>query len=211
MLAAMLLAVTDASAKFRGVSIALAFLLAVIALQTFISRYTLLTEGHALFSGINYVGDKILAPGLLLTTAALLVGSVIALVNIGAGRIPNLIVAIGIPAATYVVAGVIVPAYVTTFVVRPNELVRETPYIRNNIQLTRRAFDLDHVENVPTAAADERDIRSCRASKPHLTMYGYGIGGPCSPRCARFRKSERTTTFRILMSTVTSLAENNRL
>jgi uncharacterized membrane protein (UPF0182 family) len=149
MIAAMLLAVADATAKFRGVSISLAFLLAVIALQTFISRYNLLTEDHTLFSGINYVGDKILAPGLLLTAVALIVGSVIALVNISVGRISNLIVAIGIPAATYVVAGVIVPTYVTNFVVRPNELVRETPYIRNNIQFTRRAFDLDRVEDVP--------------------------------------------------------------
>src|SRR5262249_62273200 len=39
--------------------------------------------------------------------------------------------------------------YVSTFVVRPNELVRETPYIRNNIQLTREAFGLDKVEEIP--------------------------------------------------------------
>src|SRR5215831_13930390 len=149
MIPAMLLSAADATARFRGVSIGLAFLLAVIAFQTFVSRYSLLTEDHTLFSGINYVGDKILVPGLLLTTAALLVGSVIALINIAAGRISNLIIAIGIPAATYIVAGIIVPAYVTAFVVRPNELVRETPYIRNNIQFTRRAFDLDHVEDIP--------------------------------------------------------------
>jgi uncharacterized membrane protein (UPF0182 family) len=37
----------------------------------------------------------------------------------------------------------------TTFVVKPNELVRETPYIRHNIEWTRRAFDLDHVEEIP--------------------------------------------------------------
>jgi len=149
MIAAMLLAVADSTAKFRGVSIAMALLLGAIAFQTYIARYNLLLEDHSLFSGINYVGDKVASPALLLTTIALVAGCLIALVNIAAGRIANIITAAAIPAVTYVIGGVLVPAYVTTFVVRPNEFVRETPYIRNNIQFTRRAFDLDHVDDIP--------------------------------------------------------------
>ena len=53
------------------------------------------------------------------------------------------------PALTYVVAGGIAPFYVTTFVVRPNELVRERPYIKSNIEFTRKAFGLDHMEEIP--------------------------------------------------------------
>jgi uncharacterized membrane protein (UPF0182 family) len=33
--------------------------------------------------------------------------------------------------------------YVTSFLVKPNELVREEPYITNNIEMTRRAYGLD--------------------------------------------------------------------
>jgi hypothetical protein len=33
--------------------------------------------------------------------------------------------------------------------VKPNELVRETPYIRHNIEFTRKAFGLDRVEELP--------------------------------------------------------------
>ncbi len=37
----------------------------------------------------------------------------------------------------------IVGWYVTSFVVKPNELVREQPYIANNIEMTRKAYGLD--------------------------------------------------------------------
>jgi uncharacterized protein len=149
MLAAMLLTMADASAKFRGLSIAMSFLLLAIAFQTFIARYRLLLDDHALITGVNYVGDRIVAPALALTSAALAAGAAIALFNVASGRIRNLVAAVVLPAATYAVAGLIVPAYMTTFVVRPNELVRETPYIRNNIEWTRRAFDLNQVEELP--------------------------------------------------------------
>src|SRR5438552_8831893 len=149
LLAAVALSVTDMTVRFHGVSIALSLVLAAIACQTFLGRYGLLLKDHSLFSGISYVDDKILVPGLWLTAAALLAGSGIAAMNVAAGRIRNLIIAIAIPAVTYAGAGVIVPAYVTNFVVRPNELLRETPYIHNNIQFTRKAFGLDHVEEVP--------------------------------------------------------------
>ena len=48
----------------------LGFLVAAVAFQTFVSRYSLLLEEHTLFAGLNYVDDKIIAPGLGLTAAA---------------------------------------------------------------------------------------------------------------------------------------------
>ena len=46
----------------------------------------------------------------------------------------------------YVVGVFIVPSYVNSFIVKPNELGRETPYIEHNIAWTRRAFGLEQVE-----------------------------------------------------------------
>src|SRR5437867_5221319 len=147
--AAILLSVTDMSARFKGVSLALTVLLAAIAFQTYISRYSLLFEENVLFSGVRYVDANIVIPGLWFVIAALLLGTAIALANTRIGRIRNLGAAIAIPALTYVVAGGLAPFYVTTFVVRPNELVRERPYIKNNIEFTRKAFALDRVEEIP--------------------------------------------------------------
>ncbi|PYS51119.1 MAG: membrane protein, partial [Acidobacteria bacterium] len=100
-------------------------------------------------TGVRYVDDKIVVPGLWFVIAALVLGATLAAANVRASRVRNIGVALAIPALTYLVAGVLAPGYVTTFVVRPNELVRETPYIRNNIDFTRKAYGLDHIEEVP--------------------------------------------------------------
>ena len=42
--------------------------------------------------------------------------------------------------------------YVTSFIVKPNELVREAPFITHNIEMTRKAFALDRIEQHPFPA-----------------------------------------------------------
>ncbi|NIW11157.1 MAG: hypothetical protein GWN33_11840, partial [Gammaproteobacteria bacterium] len=45
-----------------------------------------------------------------------------------------------------VVAGSIIPSLVQKIVVKPNELDRERPYIAYNIENTRRAYNLDRIQ-----------------------------------------------------------------
>jgi len=149
LIAAVLLSVTDMLATFKGVSLGVSLLLVAIAFQAFVGRYTMLVQENSLFTGVRYVDANIVIPGLWFVIAALLLGAAIAAANISRARLRNLIVAIAVPALTYIVAGIIAPFYVSTFVVRPNELVRESPYIKNNIELTRKAFALDHIEELP--------------------------------------------------------------
>lgn len=47
--------------------------------------------------------------------------------------------------------GSIYPSLLQNYDVKPNEIVRETPYIEHNIRFTRMAFGLDKVENRPFA------------------------------------------------------------
>ncbi|HEY1407454.1 MAG TPA: UPF0182 family protein, partial [Promineifilum sp.] len=49
--------------------------------------------------------------------------------------------------ATTLLAGRLAPEIFQRYVVEPNELTLETPYIQNNIALTRRAFDLEKIES----------------------------------------------------------------
>ena len=44
------------------------------------------------------------------------------------------------------VIGGVLPGVMQRYVVEPNELTLETPYIENNIALTRRAYDLERIE-----------------------------------------------------------------
>src|SRR5215475_7694161 len=149
LVAAVFLSITDMTATFKGVSLGVTLVLIAAAFQAYVSRYALLYDQNTLFTGVRYVDDKIIIPGLSFVIGALLLGAAIAAANIRLGRIRNLAFAIGVPALTYLIAGVLAPFYVTTFVVRPNELVRERPYIGNNIESTRKAFALDHIEEVP--------------------------------------------------------------
>lgn len=132
---------------FSAVSFALALFLVLLAWRTYLSRFPYLWEDHQTFSGVTFAEAKYLLPALYLVAFALLAAAAIALVNAFSRRgLRLLVVALAIPFAVYVVGVFIVPAYVTSFIVKPNELGRETPYIEYNIASTRRAFGLEQVE-----------------------------------------------------------------
>ena len=129
------------------VSAALAACLLVLAWRTLLSRYPYLWGDHQVFSGVTYTEANHLLPGLRLVSIALVVAAIAAVINaFTMRRIRILVAAIALPLAVYVVAAVIIPAYVNNFVVKPNELGRETPYIEHNLTWTRRAFGLDKIE-----------------------------------------------------------------
>ncbi|HEY9596264.1 MAG TPA: UPF0182 family protein, partial [Cyanophyceae cyanobacterium] len=58
----------------------------------------------------------------------------------------ELLVVLGLYLSMAVVAGIIAPLAIQRFVVQPNELAREQPYIARSIALTRQAFDLDDID-----------------------------------------------------------------
>ncbi len=129
---------------WRGFSFTFAFLLLLLAVRLYISRFELLFEDHTIFGGVTYVDAHVTLTGTLFVCAALLLGAVIAIVNAvnvlpGARRL----VAAILPAALCFVALQLVGWYVGNFIVKPNELVREQPYIAHNIDLTRQAYGLD--------------------------------------------------------------------
>ncbi|HEY6763399.1 MAG TPA: UPF0182 family protein, partial [Candidatus Sulfotelmatobacter sp.] len=77
--------------------------------------------------------------------AALIVGAAIASINVvSAPRVRWLAASIA-PAVVCYVALQVIGWYVGNFIVKPNELVRERPYIANNIELTRQAYGLDRI------------------------------------------------------------------
>jgi len=128
---------------WRGVSAALSFLLLIAALRVYVSRFTLLFNHHTIFDGVTYTDAHVSLTGLLLLSLALLVGAVLAAVAaLWAPRGRWLLAAVAPAVVCYVAVG-LVGWYVTSFVVKPNELVREQPYISNNIEMTRRAYGLD--------------------------------------------------------------------
>jgi uncharacterized protein len=130
---------------WRGLSLTFAFLLLMVAAQVYLGRFSRLFEDHTVFGGVTYTDAHVILPGLLVICVALLFGVLAALSNVfGAGGSRRLVIAV-VPAIVCYFVLQVAAWYVSSFIVKPNELVREQPYIRNNIRATRQAYDLDRV------------------------------------------------------------------
>jgi uncharacterized membrane protein (UPF0182 family) len=137
---------------WRGLSLAIAFLLLTFAMHIYIGRFERLFDDHTIFGGATYTDAHVMIRGMLVVCAALVLGAVIAGVNAVSARRGRWLVAAILPAAICYVALGVVGWYVSSFIVKPNELVREQPYISHNIDMTRRAYGLDRFSRREFAA-----------------------------------------------------------
>jgi uncharacterized membrane protein (UPF0182 family) len=132
---------------YAAISFSLAIFLLLLAWRVYLSRFPYLWEDHQSFSGVTYTEANYYLPGLTIVSIILIVAAAVIILNAFTKRKLRIILAsIALPILAYVVAGMIVPAYVQSFVVKPNELGRETPYIEHNITWTRKGFKLEGIE-----------------------------------------------------------------
>jgi uncharacterized membrane protein (UPF0182 family) len=128
---------------WRGLSTAFALLLLILAMRVYLSRFERLFDDHTVFGGVTYTDAHITLAGMLLVCSALILGAVIAAANAVSISRGRWLVAAILPAAVCYIGLVGVGWYVSNFIVKPNELVREQPYIAHNIDMTRKAYGLD--------------------------------------------------------------------
>ncbi|MDO8435835.1 MAG: UPF0182 family protein [bacterium] len=139
--------------------ILLAIFLAAIAAGVYLSRFTLVTSQSGLIFGATYTDATVRIFMLWISMVTAVLAAVSAVFWIWKGKLSLLIGAVSL----YVVvgfAGAVIPSLVQKLVVAPNELVKETPFIKYNIAATRQAFALDKIEereisgDKPITAAD---------------------------------------------------------
>ncbi len=131
---------------WRGACIAAGFLFVTLSIHEYVSRFDLLFEQHTIFAGVSYTDAHVTLIGMLFITFALALGAVMAFAaGVLRPRGRWLLAAIVPAAACYIVAG-IAGWYVSTFIVKPNQLDREKPYITYNIAMTREAYGLDRFQ-----------------------------------------------------------------
>jgi uncharacterized membrane protein (UPF0182 family) len=119
--------------------------LLILAMRVYIGRFELLLDDHTIFGGVTYTEAHVTLTGLLIVCAALLLGAMIAVVNAARAPRGRWLVAAILPAAVCYIVVQAVGWYVSSLIVKPNELVREQPYIAHNIALTRQAYGFDRV------------------------------------------------------------------
>ncbi|MGH9410600.1 MAG: UPF0182 family protein, partial [Vicinamibacterales bacterium] len=153
---------------FRGVALCWAFVLVVLAAQVWIGRYERLFNDHTIFSGVTYTDAHISIAGAAIVAVALLIGAIAALVaGFSAPRL-RWLVASAVPAIVCYIAVGAIAAYVDGFIVKPNELVRERPFIQHNIEFTRRAYGLDRLSS--RAFPAETTLAAADAADNELTL-----------------------------------------
>jgi uncharacterized protein len=123
--------------------LAAAFLL-LLAVGAWLDIPRSLTTPAGIVHGVSYTDVAARFPVARALAGVSLLGAVLAVVA-AYGRMTPLFIAIGL----YLLVsfgGAGYAAAVQRFLVAPNELDRETPYIRHNVAATRRAFGLENVE-----------------------------------------------------------------
>ncbi len=155
-------------AAWRGLSIAAAMALLMLAARVYIGRFERLFQDHTIFAGVTYTEAHVTLTGMLIVSLALVLGALVALVNAVAAPRARWLAAAIVPAVLcYGVVGVI-GWYVANFIVKPNELVRETPFIAHNIEMTRRAYGLDRIVQRPFPA--ETSVEAADAAHNQTTL-----------------------------------------
>jgi len=130
---------------WRGFSIAFAFLLIVLAILAYLGRFERLFEDHTIFGGVTYTDAHVTLTGMLVVCAALIIGALIAAANAVSMQRGRWLVAAVLPAAVCYIGLQVIVWYVSSFIVKPNELVREKPYIVHNTEFTREAYGFDRL------------------------------------------------------------------
>jgi uncharacterized membrane protein (UPF0182 family) len=161
---------------WRGLSIAFAFLLLVVAMRVYLSRFDLLFEDHTVFGGVTYTDAHITIAGLLLVCIALVAGAIAALANAMTVARGRWLLAAVLP-AILCFAGVRVAGWwMSSFIVKPNELVRERPYIANNILMTRQAYGLDRFsqrEFPAETTVEAADVANNQATLQNIRLWDW--------------------------------------
>ncbi|MGB6904365.1 MAG: UPF0182 family protein [Acidobacteriaceae bacterium] len=161
---------------WHGSSIAFAFFLVMLAAQEYISRFTMLLDEHTIFSGVNYTEAHVLITGKLVVAAALVIGAAIAAVNsLKWPKAQRLVVAVA-PAVVVYLAVQVVGWYVSSFIVKPNQLERERPFIARNIEWTRQAWGLDRLaqqEFPAETTADAADPAENQATLKNIRLWDW--------------------------------------
>jgi uncharacterized membrane protein (UPF0182 family) len=90
-------------------------------------------------------------------------------------------VGFGLLVLSAVIIGGVYPAIIQQFVVKPNELVKETPYLSREIASTRSAYGLTHVQISPYSAVSSEPpalLSKQAASLPDVRQVDQGVVSP---------------------------------
>ncbi len=130
----------------RHLSILFALLVGTFGWGYYLDRFELLYSKTGIVHGVGYTTAHATLPALWIMIGLSLAACILLALNVSRLRLNAMLIGVAVYVAVYILGIVIVPALVQKFVVQPNELSLETPYLRNYISLTRKAYKLDSIQ-----------------------------------------------------------------
>ena len=161
---------------WRGLAMGLAGVLLALAARVYLGRFERLFQDGTIFSGVTYTDAHVTLVGMLVVCVALIIGAVIAgLCAVSVLRRRWLLASL-LPAMASYLLVTMAGWYVNSFIVKPNQLVRERPFIAHNIQMTRRAYALDRIEPHPFPAdsgIEAVDAKNNRTTLDNIRLWDW--------------------------------------
>jgi uncharacterized protein len=127
-------------------SILLAALVACWGWGFYLDHYQLLYSTQGVVYGAGYTADHVTRIAYWFMAGAALALCALLILNSFRPRLRAIVIGSGVYVALYFIAVLITPALFQRFIMQPNELARETPYIEHNIAFTRNAYQLDKIQ-----------------------------------------------------------------
>lgn len=118
-----------------------------------LATYRLLFSLRGAAFGASYTDVYTQLPGLRFLAILAAVVGLLALSNMYVRNYKVFLGGLGVLLFASFTLGSIVPGVMQSLVVRPNEIVKETPFIRQNIKYTRQAYNLDRIKEKDFPAA----------------------------------------------------------
>jgi len=127
--------------------------LCVLGWGFYLDRFALLYNSTGVVYGVGYTADHVQSTTLAVMALVSFLLAVVIAFGLLTRRFKTIVMTVGGAMVAYVILVVAIPALVQNFKVEPSELQLETPYLKNNIAFTRKAFQLEDIEVKPYPAS----------------------------------------------------------
>ena len=151
---------------------ALVFIL--LAVNHTLARFNLLLEPNSLGTGAYFTAANAVQPALLILSVLALVSVGTILLNLFRSNNKLIFLSLGLYFLVWLGGIVIYPTILQRFIVSPNELVKETPFMEYNIAATRNAFNLGAVEErnlTGETTLSQKDINNNQATIKNVRLW----------------------------------------
>ncbi|MCW5864748.1 MAG: UPF0182 family protein [Anaerolineae bacterium] len=145
----------QSAAARRHLALLAGVLMLVWAAGYALDTYRLLFSGRGVAYGASYVDLRASLWSLRLQAIFAVLTAVALLYNVVRVNVRLPILAGALWILSGLIVGGLLPGLLQRYVVEPNELTLETPYIEHNIAFTRAAFGLDAIESTPFGTVDQ--------------------------------------------------------